>query len=414
MSVLFIKPNAKKNQYGRVVHLSAIEPPVWLALLAQATPGARVIDMEAEGLDIAGLLARLGAEAPERAVILSTGTHPSAHIQQAEVSEALRVALVQAFGIKVDVYNYLPFEPVEAGAIDLGLLPVEKYRAHNWHAWGRKDRSYGATFASVSCPFTCEFCCVKDFYKAGYVQRGPELVARDIQAYVQRGVTNFKMMDELFVINNPGVHAVCDALIASGLGPKINIWAYARIDTVTPDLLKKVRAAGIRWLAYGIESGNEKIRAGVLKGRFDNNKIREVIQMTKDADISIVGNYMFGFWDDTQATMQETLDLATELNCEYSNFYCVSVYPGSALYGAMQAKGVDLPLTSEEFSQMSPNFKPVPTEHVSGRDVLQFRDRAFNAYFSSARYLAMMEGRFGRNVVEEIKAMTAINIREKA
>ena len=134
--------------------------------------------------------------------------------------------------------------------------------------------------------------------------------------------------------------------------------------------------------------------------------------MTKDADISIVGNYMFGFWDDNLKTMRETLDFAKELNCEYANLYCVTVYKGSKLYDDMKARGVDLPERGDEFAQMSPAFKPVPTRHLSGQDVLKFRDAAFNEYFGGERYLSMMRIRCGQSVVEEIRAMLAINIRE--
>jgi radical SAM superfamily enzyme YgiQ (UPF0313 family) len=411
MSTVFIKPNAKKRQYGRVEHLSAIEPPVWLVLMAQSIPDAVVVDMEAENLAADGLVNRLKGADPQRAVILATGSHPSAHIQQTEAAERLKPALEKAFGITVEVYNYLPFNPINAGALDWSLLPMEKYRAHNWHSWGRKDKSYGATFTSISCPFQCEFCCVKDFYRSEYHQRLPELVASEVSAAVKLGVTNFKMMDELFAIENYGVNAVCDRLISDGLGQEINIWAYARIDTVNERLLKKMRAAGVRWLAYGIESGNQQIRREVDKGTFTNQKVCEVIRMTREADINALGNYMFGFWDDDLSTMKETLDLAKELNCEYANFYCMTVYPGSRLYDEMKARNVDLPEKGEEFAQMSPHFKPVPTKHLAAKDVLRFRDQAFNEYFGSERYQSMMRTRFGDSVVEEIKDMLKIDIR---
>ena len=411
MSTVFIKPNAKKMQYGRVEHLSAIEPPVWLVLMAQSIPDAVVVDMEAENLDADGLVNRLRSTDPKRAVILATGSHPSAHIQQTEAAERLKPVLEKAFGITVEVYNYLPFDPIDAGAIDWSLLPMEKYRAHNWHSWGWKDKSYGATFTSISCPFHCEFCCVKDFYRSEYHQRLPELVAREVSAAVKLGVTNFKMMDELFALENYGVNAVCDRLISDGLGQEINIWAYARIDTVNERLLKKMRAAGVRWLAYGIESGDQNIRRNVDKGGFTNIKVREVIRMTRDADINALGNYMFGFWEDDLSTMQETLDLAKELNCEYANFYCMTVYPGSRLYDGMKARGVDLPQKGQEFAQMSPHFKPVPTRHLAAGDVLRFRDQAFRDYFGDARYLNYMRSRLGEVAVTEIQDMLKIDIR---
>jgi anaerobic magnesium-protoporphyrin IX monomethyl ester cyclase len=411
MSIVFIKPNAKKKQYGNVVHLSAIEPPVWLALMAQGFPDAIVIDMEAENLDEGDLITRLDGKKPERAVVLATGSHPSAHIQQTEAAERLKPVLEKVFGITVEVYNHLPFNPIESGAIDWSLLPMKKYRAHNWHAWGGKDKSYGATFASISCPFRCDFCCVKDFYGSEYRQRPPDLVAKEVAAAVKLGITNFKMMDELFAVDNKGVNAVCDRLISDGLGKEINIWAYARIDTVNEKLLKKVRAAGVRWLAYGIESGNEVVRREVDKGSFTNQKVRDVVRMTKDADINVLGNFMFGFWDEDLSTMKETLDLAVELNCEYANLYCLTVYPGSKLYDEMKSRGVDLPARGDEFAQMSPRFKPVPTKNLTAQDVLRFRDQAFNDYFGSERYQSMMRARFGDAVVGEIKDMLKIDIR---
>jgi radical SAM superfamily enzyme YgiQ (UPF0313 family) len=413
MATVFIKPNTKKAHYGNVAGISAVEPPAWLMLFSQTVSDSVVVDMEAEGLDHEGLVARLRPLQIERVVILATGSHPSAHIQQAQAARALKPLLTDAFMVPVEVYDRLPFDPLSVGALDWSRISVERYRAHNWHRWGSKDRFYGATFASISCPFSCDFCCVKDFYGAGYAQRKPGLVVADVRALVARGVTHIKMMDELFAIDNPGVRAVCDELALSGLAQKINIWAYARIDTVNADLLKKMRSAGVRWLAYGIESGDEKIRAGVTKGKFTNARIREVIAMTKDADIHVVGNFMFGFWDDDLTTMRRTLDFAKELACEYANFYCMSVYEGSKLYDEMKTRGVDLPVTGEEYAQMSPKFKPVPTAKLSGREVLTFRDAAFMEYFTDEKYLAMMERVLGMDAADEIRAMTAIDIRSK-
>ncbi len=412
MSVVLIKPNAKKKHYGNVADLSAIEPPVWLALYANTIPGSRLVDMEAEDLGPEDIVPRLKELSAERAVILATGSHPSAHIQQTEAAERLKTVLAGSLEVPVEVYSQLPFKPVEAGSIDWDLLPVKKYRAHNWHSWGRPDRSYGATFSSVSCPFSCEFCCIKDFYRSGYAQREPRLVLDDIRALVDRQITNFKMMDELFAIDNKGTHAVLDLLTASGIGQMVNIWAYARIDTVSAGFLKKMRGAGVRWLAYGIESGNEEIRRGVMKGNFSNQKIRDVVEMTKDAGIHVVGNYMLGFWDDTLQTMRETMDFARELNCEYANIYCVTVYPGSTLYEEMRSRGVDLPSSGVEFAQMSPHFKPVPTRQVKACDVLRFRDEAFHEYYSGTEYLTMMRHKFGAAVVEEIEKMLSIKLRE--
>src|SRR5205814_3601488 len=94
-------------------------------------------------------------------------------------------------------------------------------------------------------------------------------------------------------------------------GYDLNIWAYARVDTVKDGMLERLRAAGVRWLAFGLESGSERVRAEVAK-RFDQQQIYQTIGRVREAGISVVGNYIFGLPEDDLASMQETLDLALD------------------------------------------------------------------------------------------------------
>src|SRR5262249_49610629 len=146
---------------------------------------------------------------------------------------------------------------------------------------------------------------------------------------------------EMFVLNKEHVMGICDEILASG--HDFNIWAYARIDTIRDEFLQKLKQAGFRWLALGIESGSQHVRDGVEKGRFGSGEILKTVRKVQEAGIYIIGNYIFGLPDDTVESMQETLDLALEANCEFANFYSAMAYPGSKLYDLAQKKGWDLP-----------------------------------------------------------------------
>ena len=76
------------------------------------------------------------------------------------------------------------------------------------------------------------------------------------------------------------------------------------------ELFKK---AGVNWLCLGIEAGNQNVRLEIEKGKFKQVDIRKIVAQIKDAGINILGNYIFGFPDDTIDTMNQTLDLAMEL-----------------------------------------------------------------------------------------------------
>jgi radical SAM superfamily enzyme YgiQ (UPF0313 family) len=295
------------------------------------------------------------------------------------------------------------------------LLPMEKYRAHNWHSFERiHERSpYVSIHTSLGCPYKCSFCCINaPFGKSSYRMWSPDTVIKEIDVLVNKyGVRNIKFVDEMFVLNRNHVIGICDRIIERGYD--LNIWAYARVDTVKDEFLEKLRRAGFRWLALGIESGSKHVRDGVEKGRFGTSQILEVVRKIQDAGIYVIGNYIFGLPDDTHESMQETLELAIEANCEFANFYSAMAYPGSQLYRMAVEKGWELPDSWIGYSQHSYETKPLRTEVLGAAEVLKFRDEAFMSYFSNPKYLDMVRKKFGADVVQHVKDLTQIKLKRK-
>ena len=295
------------------------------------------------------------------------------------------------------------------------LLPMDKYRAHNWHCFQHihERQPYAVIYTSLGCPFHCSFCCINvTFGGPGIRYRSPEKVVEEIDYLVKTyGVKNIKVLDEMFALKWSHVEELCDRIIA--LGHDLNFWVYGRIDTVKDFMLAKMKKAGINWIAYGIEAGSKKVRDGVSKGRFDQDQIKKVVEMTHAAGIHIVSNFIFGLPDDDLETMQETLDLAKELNCAYANLYSAMAYPGSQLYQEAMAQGIPLPSTWSGYAQFSQDSFPLPTKYLTGGEVLRFRDQAFDNYYKDPKFLNMIEEQFGTDTVEHIKAMCAVKLKRK-
>jgi len=304
---------------------------------------------------------------------------------------------------------------VEMPGIAWDLLPMQKYRAHNWHCFGSLEREpYAAIYTTLGCPYHCSFCCIQAPFKSGEKELGlketansyrywsPKQVGDELETLARRGVRNIKIADEMFVLNKRHVLAVCDEIISRGL--EFNIWAYARIDTVKEGMLPKLKQAGFNWLAFGIEAANSRVQADVDK-RFDEEEVYETVARTKDAGINVIGNFIFGLPEDDHDSMRETLDLALDLNCEFANLYSTMAYPGSPLYTMAVAQNWELPETWSGYSQHSVDSKPLRTKYLTSAEVLEFRDRAFQKYFSSPGYLNMIGEKFGQETVEHIRQM---------
>jgi radical SAM superfamily enzyme YgiQ (UPF0313 family) len=294
------------------------------------------------------------------------------------------------------------------------LLPMHKYRAHNWQCFGdlAKRQPYASIYTSLGCPYKCSFCCINAPFDANrYRMRAPEAVVAEIDyLHDTYGVKTYKIIDEMFVLNERHITAICDLLIARNYN--LNIWAYARVDTVKPHMLEKLRRAGVQWLALGIESGSAHVRDGALKA-LKSNDIVETVRQIQVVGIHVIGNFIFGLPDDDYESMTQTLELAKELNCEFANFYSAMAYPGSPLYTLAVQNGWPLPESWSGYSQHSYDCRPLPTETLSAADVLRFRDKAFDAYFRNPRYLEMVTQRFGWETRKHIEQMAAHNLPRK-
>lgn len=404
--VTLIRPNARNKNYQSLSKdVAAIEPPLWMALRAshlreKENAEVKVIDMEVRDSNFNEI-------SSDEVEIFLTGNHPSSFIQNKQSVIDLQNRLA---GKDVKVWDTLPYFDKDCMP-DWDLFEMDKYRAHNWHSWsGTSQKPYGTLYTSLSCPYNCKFCCVKSYYVDPYKQRPVKDIIRDIDdMVVNYSIKNIKVVDELFSISKKRVEEICDILIDRNYG--LNIWIYERFDTIKLDLLLKLKKAGFNWIALGIESGNGEIRKNNQKGKFTNNDIREVVKILKDNGINVFGNYIFGFPEDNLQTMEETLNLAKELKCEYSNFYCMVAYPNSELYDYAVDRGWELPREWNQYSQFSYDFLPLPTNYLSSKEVLQFRDNAFLDFFTSRDYLSMMEDKFGEEVVEELADLVKIKLK---
>jgi radical SAM superfamily enzyme YgiQ (UPF0313 family) len=357
---------------------SAIEPPIWCAYLASLYYGSEILDAEMEGLTLQRTARRIGNS---KSLIVAMGANPSASsTPKADVSLELAGLLPNSGVVGLHFGNMPDIRGLKAR---WDLVDFSKYRAHNWQCLDGSARSpYGVVYSSFGCPYNCSYCNIRALYE-GITYRDPEDVASEIEYLVSRGVRNLKFCDELFVLNKKHVLDICKLI----KDYKLNIWAYARVDTVTPVLLEKMKEAGFNWLCYGFEGA-------LLEGdKYEKNSPYDAVKMTKEAGISVLGNFMFGLPGDDMESMQNTFEMAQELQCEWVNFYCTMAYPGSRLYEDTPKE--NLPDKWSDYDQFSPTIKPLPTKYLTSEEIVKFRDEAFNKYFNDMSYQYMIKNKFG-------------------
>lgn len=286
------------------------------------------------------------------------------------------------------------------------LLPMNKYRAHHWQAWDYDlDTSRFAMISTtLGCPFSCEFCSVNVVYgKRSFRRRSAVHVVAELKLLVERyGIRHVEIVDDVFTINAHRTMEVCDGIIEAGLGDKLNMWCFGRTDTVSPELMAKMKRAGINWIFMGFESGNDDVLLDVNK-RQDVEQIKRANGIVREAGIHVGGNYIFGLPKDNHETMRQTLDMAKELNTEYANFFLTMPYPGTNLYQTALEKGIELPEKWGQYGFFAQDALPMRNDNLTALEILTYRDRAFEEYYHNERYQDLVQSVFGEKILTFLK-----------
>ena len=126
-----------------------------------------------------------------------------------------------------------------------------------------------------------------------------------------------------------------------------------------------------------------------------------------------MANYIYGLPGDDVDSINETFDLSLELCTSGWNTYTAIPLPGSQLYSEAKNKGQKLPSSYEAYSFHSYHTEPMPTEKLSGADLLKLRDKAFIDYHTAPKFLERIENKFGVIAKENIINMTQIKLKRK-
>jgi len=189
--------------------------------------------------------------------------------------------------------------------------------------------------SSRGCPYNCSYC-FKGIVGRTYRQRSPENIIAELRQCIDEyGIRDFYFIDDLFTVDSRRLQAVTEGLIAQKLD--IRWQCLGRVDRVNAEILRQMYAAGCRRIHYGIESGNQEVLQRISKG-IKLEQVRAAVRWAKEAGIQVKGYFMLGLPGDTEETMQQTIDLAVELDLDEAMFSLTTPFPGTRLWDELVKK----------------------------------------------------------------------------
>jgi radical SAM superfamily enzyme YgiQ (UPF0313 family) len=225
---------------------------------------------------------------------------------------------------------------------DLDSLPLPAWDLvpdfpHRFHPsiFSYRKSPVATLVTSRGCPFSCSFCDRSTSGKLGRYHT-TESVLRHCHRLVELGVRHIIFYDDLFTVKRKRVVELCEAFVAEGFDFTWSCNSHPNL--LDPDTLRLMKRAGCWQIAYGIESGSQRI-LDVVKREVRLPRMRETLRMTRAAGIRAKGYMMIGHPTETVETLEETAEFLKVVELDLCQVTKFTPYTGTPAYPKVREHG---------------------------------------------------------------------------
>jgi radical SAM superfamily enzyme YgiQ (UPF0313 family) len=194
---------------------------------------------------------------------------------------------------------------------DVDSLPFPRRDGHVYDqyvdAWQRRHSYVSmAIFGARGCPYDCAFC-YRPVFGRNYRRRSPANIVAEIQRCAERfGATNFRFVDDTFVVSKPWVHELSQLISERGL--QVSFDVLARANLINEDVAEDLRRMGVRRIYYGMESGSDAVLTRMSKRLKAEDSLRAA-EITHKYGMEFLSWVMLGYPGEDKSDIYRTRDL---------------------------------------------------------------------------------------------------------
>jgi len=180
------------------------------------------------------------------------------------------------------------------------------------------------------CPHNCAYCETKKLWGSRVRAFSPARVVAEIKHLAENfGTRGVYFVGDNFTINKKRTAELCRLMRKEKLD--IEWVCDSRVDMVSRELLKEMKAAGCRTIWFGVESGSPRILEKLNK-KVTMEQVTHTFRLCKEEGIHIACSFMLGLPGETIKDMEATFKFARKLDPDWCQFNVYVAVPGSALY----------------------------------------------------------------------------------
>jgi len=241
-------------------------------------------------------------------------------------------------------------------------------------------------YTSRGCPIGCSFCAIQATFGRSVRFRATDFIEEEVRQMVAAERFNHVVIaDDTFTLIPDRAAALSEILVNNG----IESWnCDTRVNTVSRELLQIMKRCGCEKVAFGVESGSQRMLDLMGKG-ITVGQVRDAVTWARQAGIRhIEGNFIIGCDpSETFDDLQQTRELIRTLPWTFVSIAVVVPYPGTPLREHMQAAGLIEPVAGWDDFVMFGKTPKWRTEHFSATELLDQQRLLSRSFYLRPRYI---------------------------
>ncbi len=252
---------------------------------------------------------------------------------------------------------------------------------------------------SRGCVYGCIYC-NKSIFGRTFRYKSAKRVIDDLKKIAALGYREVHIVDDGFTTDLPRAKEICRSIIRENIKLHFNCPNGIRADNIDMESLELMKKAGFYRLAFGVESGSQKILDGIDK----NLKLEDVVRtfaLCKKAGIETTAFFMFGLPGETESDLRKTIEFAKKLNPDIAKFDIMIPLPSTPIFEEWKKAGN---ITSSDWDDYGYYKEKKVYEHPTlAWDLLsKYLNTAYREFYLSPNFL------IGR-LVKSLKNGTLLN-----
>ena len=219
---------------------------------------------------------------------------------------------------------------------------------------------------SRGCPYRCIFCQGTRMVGHKIRYREAEQIADEIENILALGFRRINIADDFFTSSKKRVRMLCEEIKRRNI--KFEWAAFARVNSVSHELLEMMMEVGCDTISFGLESGNEEMLERVEK-HMKLDQARKAAKICKEVGMNVFSSFIVGLPGETKETLQDTRDFAEELGTEFG-YHFLAPLPGTPIRDEIEK--FDLSIQSTDWNEYDANRAIVSTSKLSQQQMEEF------------------------------------------